>query len=127
MSGSSSARARIRQAALISSQLSLRSPGLCAMRTRFQRPLELLAVEREFEMPLGEALARIAFRRPDPRSHTMTVPRAILAFGNGPLETAVVERMVLDMHRETLFAGNEAGPLATAQLFRTPSSSRRKS
>ena len=51
----------------------------------------------------------------------------ILILRNHPFEITVFERMIFDMKREALIAGNELGPLATAQLFKTPSSSSRKS
>ena len=89
--------------------------------------LELLAGELELEMALGEALVRIADRRPGSAVPDEDGPAAILALRNCPFEPAVFERMILDFDREPLLSGDELGPRVTAQLFKTPSSSSRKS
>src|SRR3546814_2174559 len=74
-------------------------------------PAELLALQLEIEVPLGIALPGIAQRRPAaavPQHHRAA---AVLALRNGALEVAVRQRMVLDVHREALLAGDEARPL----------------
>src|SRR5439155_18826125 len=75
--------------------------------------LHPLALEREVEMTLLDRLARVLTRVGDPAA---LVPQhhgsaAVFAFGDGALESAVIERVVLDMHREALFIGIEAWSL----------------
>src|SRR6266851_7977353 len=76
-----------------------------------QRPaaLELLAIELEFEMSLGVARDRVAFR--DPRSPVPQQYRtaAVLLLGNDPFEGSVLDRVVLDVHRQTLVGRVETG------------------
>ena len=70
--------------------------------------VELLPMKLELEMSLGEALVRIADRRPCaaiPHKHRAA---AVFALGDRAFERAVVERMVLDFDREPLLAGDEA-------------------
>src|SRR3546814_15721312 len=71
-------------------------------------PAELLALQLEIEVPLGIALPGIAQRRPAaavPQHHRAA---AVLALRDRALEVAVCQPMVLDMHREAPFAGDEA-------------------
>ena len=89
--------------------------------------VQLLAVELEFEMALREALVRIADRLPTaaiPDDHRAA---AILALRDRAFEIAVFERVILDMHRQTLLAWHRLGPRVTAQLLSTPSISSRRS
>ena len=72
---------------------------------------EFLTAEREFEVPLGIAFARIAFRNPMtaiPHDHRSG---PILILRNHPFEITVFERMIFDMNREALIAGNETRTL----------------
>ena len=46
-----------------------------------------------------------------PRSHSITVPPPYSPFGDDAFEAAVLERMVLDLHREPLVRRIEARPL----------------
>jgi hypothetical protein len=55
------------------------------------------------------------------------VARTIVAFRNVSLETGVGQRMVFHFHGQPLFTDAQGRPLGTAQLFSTPSISRRKS
>ena len=71
--------------------------------------LELLAVKLEFEMALGEALVRVADRRPCPPVPDDDGAAAIFALGDRALEVGVFERMVLDCDREPLLAGSGSG------------------
>src|SRR5207237_3536769 len=78
-----------------------------------QRPaaLELLAVELELETSLGIVRDGIAFR--DPRS---PVPQqyctaAVLLCGDDAFEGSVLDRVVLDVHRQTLVGRVETGTL----------------
>src|SRR6266851_2809043 len=76
-----------------------------------QRPaaFELLAVELEFEMALGVAHDGVAFR--DPRSPVPQQyrPAAVLLRGDDAFEGSVLDRVVLDVHRQTLVGWVEAG------------------
>ena len=59
-------------------------------------------MEDELELALGEPRFRVADRLPGalvPEHHRAA---AILALGNGAFEIAIVERVVLDMHRQAL-------------------------
>ena len=57
---------------------------------------KLLALEREFEMALLEAILRVAFRLPRPAIPDNDRAAPIFAFRDRSLEVAIVERMVLD-------------------------------
>ena len=70
--------------------------------------LQLLAHELEFEMAFGEALVRIADRRPGAAVPDEDRAAAILALRDRPLERTIFERMVLDRDRKPLLAGDEA-------------------
>ncbi len=70
--------------------------------------VQLLPVELEFEMALGIGLAGVAERGPRAAIPDDDGAAAIFALGNGALEVAVVQRMILDMHGEALFARHEA-------------------
>src|SRR5580693_3540216 len=71
-------------------------------------PFQLLPMKLEFEMALGEALVRIEDRRPCapiPDEHRAA---AVFALRDRAFERTIVERMVLDLDREPLLAGDEA-------------------
>jgi hypothetical protein len=89
--------------------------------------LQLLAAELELETAAPQAVGSIAPRLPGaaiPHQHRAA---AVLAFRDDAFEVAVLERMVFDLDREAAFGGSRLGPLGTAQLLSTPSSSSRKS
>ncbi len=69
---------------------------------------ELLSMELEVEVALGEALMRVADRRPGAAIPDKHRAPAVFALGDRAFERAVVERMVLDRDRKTLFPGDEA-------------------
>ena len=75
------------------------------------RPLQLVAVQRELEVALLERRIHIgALRRPRaavPEHHDACA----VAFGNHALEFTVLERMILDAHREPLRFRIERGAL----------------
>src|SRR5262245_32336513 len=71
-------------------------------------PLELAAFELELEVTLGQLLVRVAVCRPAAAVPDDDAAGAILAFGNAALELGVIERMVLDMHREALVLWRQA-------------------
>ena len=89
------------------------------MRTRHEPPAQLLAVQLEVQLTVGERLGGILghVERPGaaiPHDH---VTAAVLTFGDHALEVEVLERMVLDVHREvTLTPGSRVSPFGTAQL-----------
>ena len=64
--------------------------------------MQALAFEDELEVALLQAFMRIALRRPVAAVPQLHRAAAILAFRNGALEVAVVERMVLDLDRQAL-------------------------
>src|SRR6185503_5015983 len=68
-------------------------------------PLELAAAELELEMTLGQLLVRVALRRPASAIPDDDAAGTILALGDATLELGVVERMVLDPHRQALIPG----------------------
>ena len=71
--------------------------------------LEFLTHQREFEVTLGETFRRV-FGVPVAAVPDLHRAAAVLALGDGALEVAVVERMILDLHREPLLARIEGGP-----------------
>ena len=88
---------------------------------------ELARLQLELEMALRQPACGIALRRPAAAVPDDHAAGAVLALGDAPLELGIVERVVLDVHRQALVLGDRLGPLVTAQLFSTPSSSRRRS
>ena len=72
-----------------------------------------LAVEREFEVALRPAPARrhAAFGLPVAAVPELHRAAAILALGDGALEVAIVERMILDLHRQPLVVRGRARAL----------------
>jgi hypothetical protein len=68
-----------------------------------------LAFEGELEVALGEALLRRhgAFGHPVAAVPELDRAATILPFGDGALEVAIVERMILDLHREPPVVGIE--------------------
>src|SRR5262249_41944886 len=68
---------------------------------QYPASVQLLAIKREFEVALGKTALRVIAVpiAAVPQLHGAT---AILAFRNGALEVAVVERMVLHLDREPL-------------------------
>ena len=81
------------------------------MRTSIQPPWSFSPCERELELALARA----------PRAGRLGLPRAavpehdgaaaVLALGDDAFEAAVLERVVLDLHREALVRRVEARPL----------------
>jgi len=70
--------------------------------------LEVLAMKDELELSLGVALAGVPLRLPGPVVPDHDGAAAVLTGGNGTLEGAVVERMVLDVDGEAPVGGIEA-------------------
>ncbi len=90
--------------------------------------VQLLAVKSELQMTLGIPFVRIADGLPRAAVPDHDGAAAIFALRDGALEAVVVDRMILDMDGEPLFAReSRLGPRVTAQLFMTPSSSSRRS
>src|SRR5262249_29476535 len=74
-------------------------------------PAQLLALEREVDPPARVALPRVALGVPRssvPEEHRAA---AVLALRDHALEVAVVERTVLDLHRQALHLRVQAGAL----------------
>src|SRR6202012_4555878 len=73
--------------------------------------MQLLALEHEFQLALLQRPSRVAVLRrpiaPVPQLHRAA---AVLALGDGPLEVAVIERMVLHLDREALVGRIERRP-----------------
>src|SRR5262245_48731097 len=69
---------------------------------------QLAALQLELEMALGQTFMGIAHRRPAAPVPDDNAAGTILALGNAPLELAVVERMVLHVHRQTLVVRRQA-------------------
>ena len=79
-------------------------PVLLALLDLHERPLavELVAAQLEEELALLESFAPILERDPlaaVPHDHAA---RAVVALGDDPLEVAVLERVILDLHGEAL-------------------------
>jgi hypothetical protein len=98
------------------------------IRTKLQRPNQLLAVEREGEPALLHAGARIVDRRPRPVVPHDDAAAAVLALRDDALEIGVLEPGGSSFCTASRFsAGSRLGPFGTAQLLSVPSCSRRKS
>ena len=67
--------------------------------------LELVAIEIEEQLPLDEPGERILHRRPGAAVPDDDRSRAVVAFGDDPLEVAVFEWVVLDVHGEAFVGG----------------------
>src|SRR6185436_19318401 len=63
-------------------------------------PLQLFAVERELEAAGVVALVRVLLRLPRPAVPQEHRAPAVLALGDDALERAVLDGMILDVHRE---------------------------
>ena len=107
MSGSASLRAAS-SLPLISSQFSRFSPRLRAHADEMPAALELRALQREIEAALLQSAHRIALGLPAAAVPDDHLAAAVLALRDLPLEVGIVERMVLDVHREPLVAGHQA-------------------
>ena len=72
--------------------------------------LELRALQREIEAALLQSAHRVALGLPAAAVPDDHLAAAVLALRDLALEVGVVERMVLDVHREPLVAGHQARP-----------------
>jgi hypothetical protein len=72
---------------------------------------ELLAMKLELEMPSGIALLGVGLGRPGPAIPDHHRARTVLLRGDHALEFAILERMVLDVHGQSLVVRIEARPL----------------
>ncbi len=72
---------------------------------------QLLPLEPKFEMPLAISRFRIELRHPGTAVPHHDRSAAILALRNHAFEIAIFERVVFDMNRQPLLAGDEARPL----------------
>ncbi len=70
--------------------------------------VQLLAVERERQMALAQALVRIVLRLPAAAVPDHHRAAAVFALRDGALEFVVVDRVVLDLHGEPLVARHQA-------------------
>src|SRR5512144_1621119 len=78
---------------------------------------EFFAVERERQVTLGESLMRIALWLPAPAIPDHYRAAAILAFGDRALEFVIGDRVILDLHRQPLVAGHQAGATRDRPAF----------
>src|SRR5262249_53188877 len=87
------------------------APALIAARShQYPRASELLAGERELEVALGEALRDVVdLRRPRAAVPDHDRAAAVLARRDHALEVGVLDRVILDRHREPLDARIERG------------------
>ncbi len=84
----------------------------CVVLHPHQHPaaVQPLAVQRELQVALRQALLRRhALRRPVAAVPQLHRAAAVLALGDGALEVAVVERVVLDLHGQALVVRVERG------------------
>ncbi len=88
-------------------------PFLLGLLDLHQRPatLELVALEVEEQLPLLEPHVRILDGHPHPAVPHDHRARAVVPLRDDPLEVAVLERVVLDQHREALVGLVARGPL----------------
>ena len=73
--------------------------------------VELFTVEDEFQMAFLQSFGPIADRLPEAFVPDHHGPAAIFALGNDPLEAAVFDRVIFDLHGQALVAGIEIGAL----------------
>ena len=73
--------------------------------------VQALAFEDELQVAAPQPLLRIADRPPIAAVPELHRAAAILALGDGALEVAIVERMILGLHRQPLDLGIERRPL----------------
>ncbi len=75
--------------------------------------LEPLAGQHELQLAVGERLFRrlVLLRRPEAAVEQLHRAAAVLPLGDGALEVAVAQRMVLDLDRQALVARVERRPL----------------
>ena len=95
---------------------------------RHQHPaaMELLAVQREFQVALFKTLFGIV-AVPGAAIPELHGAAAVLALRDVAFEIAVIERVILDLDRQPLVVGVERGPPVTAQDLKTPPNSSLKS
>ena len=79
--------------------------------------LELLAVEYEFELAVAQAFIHIRDRLPRALVPDHHGTAAVLAFRDGSLEAAVLDRVVLDLDGEALVGDDVARPLSDRPAF----------
>src|SRR5262249_9568497 len=82
--------------------------------------VQLAAVEGELEPPFRQALVRIAQGLPGSAVPEQHGAAAVLALRDHALEGAVLDRMVLGPHRETLLGWVEARPLGDRPAQQEP-------
>ena len=89
-----------------------RSP-LRSVRTSTKRPRSFSPCRSRCSSPASEAAAgsSLSSRSHVPRSQTMTSPPPYSPAGDHALEVEVLERVVLDVHRQVALAGVEGEPL----------------
>ena len=112
---------------LMSSHGSVFSPDRGRIRTRCQRPLSRVPSSVNARWPFRKPLLRIPLRLPSAAVPDDHRARPIFALRDIALEIKVFDRVVLGADRKPLLADREARPLVTAQLFKTPSISSRRS
>jgi hypothetical protein len=68
-------------------------------------------------MAFLQAFGRIADRLPETFVPDHHGPAAVFALGNDPLESAVLKRMIFDLHGQTLVHGIQIGALGYGPAF----------
>ncbi len=126
MSGSLAVRAAA-SSDLINSQLSRFSPWRRGMRTRCQRPCSFSPSSVKSRWPFASPLCGSNSGVQWPRSQISTVPPPYWPFGIVPSNALYSIGWSSTSTASRFSPGTRLGPRVTAQLFMTPSSSRRRS
>ncbi|MNE17462.1 hypothetical protein D3C80_1104440 [compost metagenome] len=79
---------------------------------------QLFTLQAKAQLALGIGLARVAFGLPEPPVPHDHVARAVMAFGDVPFETGVVQRMVFYMHGQAADLGVEGRALGNRPAFK---------
>src|ERR1700761_3780148 len=79
--------------------------------------LQPFAMQNERQAAFAVVATRVTYRLPSPLIPQHDGTAAILALGNGAFETAVIERMILDMHGEPFVGGIETGATRDGPAF----------
>jgi hypothetical protein len=119
--GSSSAPRSAPSCSLIRSQFGLLSfAARPAMRIRAQLPFSFSPCNANFRLPFFRPSARHRHGVPTSRGPTALLSAAVLAFRNDPLESSVLERMVLNLNGKALVPGEVTRTFCNCPAFQHP-------